>query len=85
MIWKPIDKLGHWIATTWTPAWQLRTGVALTLGGLALIPYVFWAGEPPVIYLMSAVALVLGGLSVVVTAVLAVHSDPDSDPEDLKP
>jgi hypothetical protein len=59
--------------------------VALTLGGLALIPYVFFAGEPPVIYLMSAVALVLGGLSVVVTAVLAVHSDPQSDPKDLKP
>lgn len=51
----------------WTPAWKLQTGVALTLGGLALVPYVFFADEPPVIYLMSAVALVLGGLSVVVT------------------
>jgi peptidoglycan/LPS O-acetylase OafA/YrhL len=84
-MWNLIDRIGYWIATKWTPAWQLRTGVALTLGGLALIPYVFVADEPPVIYLMSAVALVLGGLSVVVTAVLAVHSDPDSDPKDLKP
>jgi hypothetical protein len=33
-----------------------------------LVPYVFFADEPPVIHLMSAVALVLGGLSVVVTA-----------------
>jgi hypothetical protein len=84
-MWNVIDRIGYWIATKWTPAWQLRTGVALTLGGFALIPYVFFAGEPPVIYLMSAVALVLGGLSVVVTAVLAVHSDPNSDPKDLKP
>lgn len=84
-MWRGIDRIGYWIATTWSPVRQLRTGVVLTIVGLGLIPYVFFSDEPPLIYLMSAVALVLGGLGVVVTAVLAVHQDPDSDPEDLKP
>lgn len=84
-IWHPIDVIGYKIATVWTPPWQVRTGVVLTLGGVVLIPYVFLSGEPPVIYLMSAGALILGGLGVVVTAVLAVREDPDSSTDDLKP
>ena len=37
-MWNLIDRIGYWIATKWTPTWQLRTGVALTLGGLTLTP-----------------------------------------------
>lgn len=84
-VWKPIDNIGFWIATWWSPAKQVRTGVILCVISLALIPYVFLAGEPPIIYLMSASALLLGGLGIVVTAVLAVKEAPDSDVDDLRP
>jgi hypothetical protein len=84
-IWNPIDRLGHWIATSWTPLLQVRSGTVCTLGGIVLGLYGPWSGEQFLIYEMSAVALILAGLGILVTAVLAVNEDPDSDPEELLP
>lgn len=84
-IWKPVDAAGYWIATWWTPAKQVRTGVVLTLGSALMFLYLPFSGEPPVIYIMSAFALLFGGLGIIVTAVLAIHEDPESSQDDLKP
>lgn len=84
-MWRPIDWLGHKLAVGWTPKLQVRTGTVLTIAGVALMPYGFVAGEPFLVYEMSAVALVLGGLGVLVTAVLAVKEDPDSSTDELQP
>lgn len=84
-MWVPIDRLGHWLATAWTPRLQVRTGTLCTLGGFVLAFYGPWSGEQVLIYEMSAIALVLAGLGILVTAVLAVKEDPDSDPEELSP
>lgn len=84
-IWNPIDRLGHWLAVGWTPRLQVRTGTLCTLGGIAVAAYGPFSGEPIFIFEMSAIALILAGMGILVTAVLAVKEDPDSDTEDLDP
>jgi hypothetical protein len=84
-VWRPLDWLGYRAATWWTPQLQVRTGTLCTLAGIALVPFVLVSGEPPLIYLMSAGALVLSGMSILVTAVLALHEDPEASEEDLDP
>lgn len=84
-IWRPVDAVGHAVVQWWSPLRQVRTGVLVTAVGLALIGYLPFSGEPPLIYLMSAVALVLAGLGILVTAVLALKEDDDASEDDLLP
>lgn len=84
-VWHPVDRLGYLLSIGWTPHLQVRTGTLLTILGFVLIPYGPFSGEPLLVYEMSALALVLAGLGILVTAVLAVKEDPDSDTEELNP
>lgn len=84
-MFKWLDKLGYVLATGWTPRLQVRTGTLCTLGGIVVAVYGPWSGEPIFIFEMSAVALILAGLGILVTAVLAVKEDPESDEEELNP
>lgn len=84
-MWRWVDRVGYWTATSWTPMWQVRTGVVLTIVSFLTLLYLPFSGEPPVIYVMSALALVLTGLGLIFTAVLALKEDDAASEEDLSP
>lgn len=80
--WRPIDWVGKQIHTHWTALQQIRTGVLMTLAGLALAVYGIRTSEPFLVYEMSAFALVFAGMGVVITAVLALETSDTADTVD---
>jgi len=78
-IWKPIDAIGEWVLHRIEARVQLRLGVCLTLGSLPFYPYLFWSGEPPVIYFLSVEAATLSGLGLIIGAQALVHLEEGND------
>lgn len=81
-LWKPVDKIGEWLLREVDARIQLRLGVILTLGSLPFYPYLFWSGEPPVIYFLSVLAATLGGLGLVIGAQALVMLEEGADSDD---
>lgn len=65
-LWRPIDAIGDWIVNEFDSKKQMRLGVILFLGSIPFYPYLFWSGEPPVIYFLSVLAVTLTGLGILV-------------------
>lgn len=83
-LWKPIDKVGNWILEEFDSRSQLRLGVLLTFLSIPFYPYMFWSGEPPVIYFLSVVAVTLTGLGLIVgTQVLVKQEEAESNDDNL--
>jgi hypothetical protein len=79
-LWKPIDAIGMWFIEELDALVQLRIGVLLSLISVPFYPYLFWSGEPPVIYFLSVLATTLGGLGFLIGAQVLFFqqkSDPD--------
>lgn len=78
-IWKPIDAIGEYLLRELDARVQLRFGVLLTLLSLPFYPYMFWSGEPPVIYFLSVIAATFGGLGLIIGAQALVHLEDGDD------
>jgi len=78
-MWRWIDKIGRWIIEEANTELQLRFGVMLTLFSLPFYPYIFWSGEPPIIYFLSVLAVTLTGLSIVVGCQILVKQEENND------
>jgi peptidoglycan/LPS O-acetylase OafA/YrhL len=83
-LWKFVDGIGLWIVHEFGALQQLRLGVMLTLLSLPFYPYMFWSGEPPVIYFLSVVAVTLTGLGLIVgTQILYNQEEEKKDDNDV--
>lgn len=74
-LWKPIDAIGDWIINEFDSRKQMRLGVILFLGSIPFYPYLFWSGEPPVIYFLSVLAVTLTGLGILVSLQVLVKQE----------
>lgn len=81
-LWAPVDKLGYWLVHELDAKIQLRIGVLLTLGSFPFYPYLFWSGEPPVIYFLSVVATTLTGLGIIIGCQALVHLERQEGDDD---
>lgn len=72
--WRPVDAVGNWIREQLDYDAQLRLGVLMVLLGLGLLFYMPFAGEPPVIYFMSAAALIFAGAGVIASVEAAMEA-----------
>lgn len=79
-MWKWIDAIGDWLLNELDARIQLRIGVIMTLASLPFYPYMFFSGEPPVIYFLSVVATTLTGLTLIIGAQALVHLEDAGDP-----
>lgn len=82
MITKVLDWMADWLIHELTARAQLRLGVVLCLVTIPLYPYVFFSGEPPLIYLMSAAALTLTGIGIVLGAEVLEQTEDTGDDVD---
>lgn len=74
-LWEPIDAIGDWIINEFDSRKQMRLGVILFLGSIPFYPYLFWSGEPPVIYFLSVLAVTLTGLGILVSLQVLVKQE----------
>lgn len=72
-VWRPIDAIGMWIIDEFDVQKQIRMGVLLFLGSLPFYPYMFFSGEPPVIYFLSVLAVTLTGIGILLALQVLVH------------
>lgn len=80
---KATDRIADWLMDELDARAQLRIGVWLALLSIPIYLYVPWAGEPPIIYLMSAAALTLTGIGIVLSAeVLEQTEDAEESAEE---
>jgi hypothetical protein len=80
-MWRYIDAIGEYLLQELDARVQLRFGVILTLLSIPFYPYLFWSGEPPVIYFLSVLAVTLSGLALIIGAQALVHlEDSQADP-----
>jgi nucleoside recognition membrane protein YjiH len=61
-IWRPLDAIAEWVQRMPIKV-QERVAVMAILISLCLFIYMPFAGEPPIIYAMSAFALVFSGVT----------------------
>jgi hypothetical protein len=81
-LWKIVDKIGLWIVHEFGALEQLRLGVVLTFLSLPFYPYMFWSGEPPVIYFLSVVAVTLTGLGLIVGTQILYNQEQEEEKSD---
>lgn len=72
--WRPVDAVAGWIKDCLDYEAQLRLGVLMLLLGLALLGYMPFTNEQPLIYFMSAAALIFAGCGVIVGAEAAMEA-----------
>lgn len=82
-IWGLVDKIGLWIVHEFDALHQLRLGVVLTFSSIPFYPYMFWSGEPPVIYFLSVVAVTLTGLGLIVGTQILYNQEAESNDDDV--
>ena len=62
-----IDNIADWILRLSTRI-RMRIGVILTVGSMFFYPYLFFSGEPPIIYFLSVLATTLTGITIILSA-----------------